>query len=53
MLATTGKSIFIMQRSRAAAVLVDPEYLGRLEAALEDMKAIKEREYEPAIPEAP
>lgn len=47
-----GKSIVILQRSQAAAILVDPEYYALLEEALEnssDLKAINERKYEPTI----
>jgi len=48
-----GKSLVILQRSKAAAVLVDPDYYDILEEALEnsvDLKAIEERKNEPTIP---
>ena len=41
-----GKSLVILQRSKVAAVLVDPDYYDILEEALEnsvDIKAIEER----------
>ena len=47
-----GKSVVILQRSQAAAVLVDPEYFAVLEEALEtsnDLRAIEERKYEPTV----
>lgn len=47
-----GKSVVILQRSQAAAVLVDPEYFAVLEEALEtanDLKAIEERKNEPTV----
>lgn len=47
-----GKSVVILQRSQAAAILVDPEYYTVLEEALEnaeDLKAIEERENEPTV----
>lgn len=47
-----GKSIVILQRSQAAAVLVDPDYFALLEDALEtssDTKAIEERKNEPTV----
>ncbi len=47
-----GKSVVILQRSQAAAVLVDPDYFAVLEEALEttnDLKAIEERKNEPTI----
>jgi len=47
-----GKSIVILQRSQAAAVLVDPNYFSILEEALEtanDIKAIEERKNEPTV----
>jgi prevent-host-death family protein len=43
------KSLVILQRSKAAAVLVDPEYYKVLEKALEDiidLQAIEERKNE-------
>lgn len=48
-----GKSLVILQRSKAAAVLVDPQYYDILEEALEnagDLKIIEERRNEPKIP---
>lgn len=45
-----GKSLVILQRSKAAAVLVDPDYYDILEEALEnsvDLKAIEKRRNEP------
>ena len=48
-----GKSVVILQRSQAAAVLVDPDYFAVLEEALEttnDLKAIEERKNEPTVP---
>lgn len=47
------KPIVILQRSKAAAVLVDPLYLEKLEQALEDaedIRAIEERRNEPTVP---
>lgn len=47
-----GKSVVILQRSQAAAVLVDPDYFAVLEEALEtsnDLRAIEERKYEPTV----
>ncbi len=47
-----GKSIVILQRSQAAAVLVDPDYFALLEDALEtssDLKAIEERKNEQTV----
>lgn len=47
-----GKSVIILQRSKATAVLVDPKYYETLEQALEDMidlKAIEERKNEPTV----
>lgn len=47
-----GKSIVILQRSQAAAILVDPEYYAILEEALEnsaDLKAIDERKHESTV----
>jgi prevent-host-death family protein len=47
-----GKSIVILQRSQAAAVLVDPDYFLILEETLEaanDIKAIEERKNEPTV----
>lgn len=47
-----GKSVVILQRSQAAAVLVDPDYYAVLEEALEtanDLKAIEERKNEPTV----
>jgi len=48
-----GRSLVILQRSKVAAVLVDPDYYDILEEALEnasDLKVINERENEPTIP---
>lgn len=48
-----GKSLVILRRSKAAAVLVDPDYYDILEEALEnavDLKAIEERKNEPTVP---
>ena len=45
-----GKSIVILQRSKAAAVLVDPSYYDTLEEALQDLidlKAIEDRKNDP------
>ncbi len=47
------KPIVVLQRSKAAAVLVDPIYMEKLEKALEDaedLKSIEERKNEPTIP---
>jgi prevent-host-death family protein len=47
-----GKSVVILQRSQAAAVLVDPDHYAVLEEALEtsnDLKAIEERKDEPTV----
>lgn len=47
------KSVVILQRSQAAAVLVDPDYYAILEEALEtanDLKAIEERKNEQTVP---
>lgn len=47
-----GRSVVILQRSRAAAVLVDPDYFDALEASFEDridLKAIEDRKNEPSI----
>lgn len=47
------KPIVILQRSKAAAVLVDPLYMDKLEQALEDAEdllAIEERKNEPTVP---
>jgi PHD/YefM family antitoxin component YafN of YafNO toxin-antitoxin module len=47
-----GKSVVILQRSQAAAVLVDPDYFTVLEDALElanDIKAIEDRKNEPTV----
>lgn len=48
-----GTSVIILQRSQAAAVLVEPEYYKALEEAMEnaiDLKAIEDRKNEPTIP---
>jgi prevent-host-death family protein len=50
---TEGKSLIILQRSKAAAVLVDPDYFDILEESLEnasDLKSIEEREDESKVP---
>jgi len=50
---TEGKSLVILQRSKAAAVLVDPDYFDILEQSLEnasDLKSIEERKDEPKVP---
>ncbi len=47
-----GKSVVILQRSQAAAVLVDPNYFAILEEALEtsiDLKAIEKRKNEQTV----
>jgi len=47
-----GKSLVILQRSKAAAVLVDPEYYDILEEALEDLadlKAIEDRKSDATV----
>lgn len=47
-----GKPVIVMQRSKVAAVLLDPEYFQSLELALEnaqDVQAIKDREHEATI----
>lgn len=47
-----GKSVVILQRSKAAAVLVDPDYFAVLEEALEtsiDLKTIEERKNEQTV----
>ncbi len=44
--------ILVLQRSKAAAVLVDPAYMEKLEKALEDaqdLKSIEDRKNEPTI----
>jgi len=49
---TNGKPMVIIQRSRPAAVLVDPKYYEVLEKALEDkidLQAIVDRKNEPRI----
>ena len=48
-----GRSLIILQRSKAAAVLVDPDYFDILEESLEnasDLKSIEERKNEPKVP---
>lgn len=48
-----GKSLVILQRSKAAAVLVNPDYYDILEEALEnavDLKTIEERKKESKVP---
>lgn len=50
---SSGSSIVVLQRSKPAAVLMDPDYYRILEEALEDLedlKAIEERKNEPEIP---
>lgn len=47
-----GKSVIILQRSKAAAVLVDPDYYNTLEQILEDsmdLKTIEDRQNDPTI----
>ena len=47
-----GKSVVILQRSKAAAVLVDPDYYDILEEALEDLidlKSIEERKNDKTV----
>ena len=48
-----GDPVVILQRSKPAAVLMDPDYYRLLEEALEDLedlRAIEERKNEPSIP---
>lgn len=47
-----GKSVVVLQRSKIAAILVDPHYFSILEESLEDLidlKAIEERKKEKRI----
>lgn len=47
------KPIVVFQRSKATAVIVDPEYFERMEQALEDasdLRVIEERKNEPTVP---
>lgn len=47
-----GKSVVVLQRSKIAAVLVDPNYFSILEESLEDLidlKAIEERKKEKRV----
>jgi prevent-host-death family protein len=47
------KLIVVLQRSKPAAVLIDPAYLEKLEQELEDAEdllAIEERKNEPGVP---
>lgn len=47
-----GKSVVVLQRSKIAAVLVDPQYFSILEESLEDLidlKAIEDRKKEKRI----
>lgn len=47
-----GTSLVILQRSKAAAVLVDPDYFDILEEALEnaaDLKTIEERKADTTV----
>ncbi len=47
-----GKSVVVLQHSKPAAILVDPDYYTLLEQALEDLhdlRAIEERKDEPKI----
>lgn len=47
-----GKSVVVLQHSKPAAVLVDPDYYSLLEQALEDLhdlKAIEERKDETKV----
>ncbi len=49
---SNGKPMVIIQRSRPAAVLVDPQYYEALEKALEDkidLQVITDRKNEPRI----
>ncbi len=49
---TEGKSLVILQRSKAAAVLVDPDYFDILEQSLEDvadLKTIEDRKNEKTV----
>lgn len=48
-----GKSVIVLQRSKIAAVLVDPNYFSILEESLEDLidlKAIEQRKKEKRVP---
>lgn len=48
-----GKSVVVLQRSKIAAVLVDPQYFSILEESLEDLidlKTIEERKKEKRVP---
>ena len=48
-----GRSLIILQRSKAAVVLVDPDYFDILEESLEnasDLKSIEERKNELKVP---
>lgn len=48
-----GKPVIVLQRSKPAAILVDPKYWESIEAALEeaeDIQAIHDRKDEPTIP---
>ena len=48
-----SKPVVIMQRSKPAAILVDPKYWESIEQALEDaedIQAIHDRKDEPTIP---
>lgn len=50
---TLGAPVVILQRSRPAAVLVDPDHYRALEEALEyleDLKALDERKNEQGVP---
>ena len=50
---TEGRSLIVLQRSKAAAVLVDPDYFDILEESLEnasDLKSIEERKNELKVP---
>lgn len=47
-----GKSVVVLQRSKIAAILVDPNYFSILEESLEDLvdlKAIEERKKEKRV----
>lgn len=47
-----GQSVLVLQHSKPAAVLVDPDYYTLLEQALEDLrdlKSIEERKDEPRV----
>jgi prevent-host-death family protein len=41
MVKNQGKPVMVLQRSKATAILVDPEYFSLLERALEDLEDLK------------